>query len=131
MAEIEFLLPTVQYGNVKVRATPEELGLPGVADAATLGTVAAVYLNAFQQGFKRGADIDVDIDDPTTDLSEHTTAVDQIRNDLGATVVEENDTSEVSDDGVNDAPWNKTPTAAVSKPWEQSAKPTEVASIEW
>ena len=63
MAEIEITLPTVQYGNVKVRATPEELGLDSVGDAAALGVAAAVYLTTFTLGFKRGAQIDVDIDD--------------------------------------------------------------------
>src|SRR5438093_8673117 len=60
MAEIEFLLPTVQYGNVKVRATPEELGIDSVQDAGALGVAAAVYLNLFTQGFKVGTQIDVD-----------------------------------------------------------------------
>lgn len=62
MAEIEFLLPTVQYGNVKVRATPEELGIDGVQDAGALGVAAAVYLNLFSQGFKLGAGMDVEYD---------------------------------------------------------------------
>jgi hypothetical protein len=60
MAEIEITLPTVQYGNVKVRATPEELGLESAGDAAALGAAAAIYLNLFQQGFKHGAAMDVD-----------------------------------------------------------------------
>lgn len=63
MAEIEITLPTVQYGNVKVKASPEELGLDSVGDAAALGVASAVYLATFALGFKRGASIDVDIDD--------------------------------------------------------------------
>lgn len=59
MAEIEITLPTVQYGNVKVRATPEELGLQSVADGYDLGVAAAVYLNVFAQGFKKGASLDL------------------------------------------------------------------------
>jgi hypothetical protein len=63
LAEIEITLPTVQYGNVKIRATPEEFGLDSVGDAAALGVAAAVYLTTFTLGFKRGASIEVDIDD--------------------------------------------------------------------
>lgn len=58
MAEIEITLPTVQYGNVKVTATPEELGL-SVAHPGQMGSAVAVYLNLFQQGFKEGAAMDV------------------------------------------------------------------------
>lgn len=59
MSEIEITLPTVQFGNVKVRATPEELGVNDISDSYELGVVAAVYLNLFQQGFKHGATLDV------------------------------------------------------------------------
>lgn len=60
MSEIEITLPTVQYGNVKIRATPEELGLNDISDSYELGVAAAVYLNLFSQGFKYGAALDVD-----------------------------------------------------------------------
>ena len=60
MAEIEITLPTVQYGNVRIRATPEELGVNDIADSYELGVAAAVYLNLFSQGFKQGAQLDVD-----------------------------------------------------------------------
>jgi hypothetical protein len=59
MAEIEMTLPTVQYGNVKVKATPEELGIDNIGDAAAVGAATAVYLNLFSQGWKQGAAIDV------------------------------------------------------------------------
>lgn len=59
MAEIEITLPTVQYGNVKLRATPEELGLEGPADAYALGVQSAVLLNLFTQGFKVGSQLNV------------------------------------------------------------------------
>jgi len=59
MSEIEITLPTVQYGNVKVRATPEELGLHGIDDAYELGAATAVYLNLFTQGYKVGSAMDV------------------------------------------------------------------------
>jgi len=60
MAEIEITLPTIQYGNVKIRATPEELGLNDIADSYELGVAAAVYLNLFGQGFRHGATLDVE-----------------------------------------------------------------------
>ena len=59
MAEIEILFPTVQYGNVRLTATPEELGLDGPAEAYALGVQTAVLLNLFQQGFKVGSTLDV------------------------------------------------------------------------
>lgn len=58
MAEIEITLPTVQYGNAKVRATPEELGVE-LSSPAGVGTAVAVYLNLFTQGFKLGSALDV------------------------------------------------------------------------
>lgn len=58
MAEIEITLPTVQFGNVKVRATPEELGVE-LSSPASVGTAMAIYLNLFTQGFKLGASMDV------------------------------------------------------------------------
>lgn len=63
MAEVEILFPTVQYGNVKLRVTPEELGLDGPADAYAFGVQSAVLLNLFTQGFKVGSQLDVEHDD--------------------------------------------------------------------
>lgn len=60
MAEIEITLPTVQYGNVKIRATPEELGVNDISDSYGLGVAAAVYLNLFTQGYTYGAALDID-----------------------------------------------------------------------
>lgn len=109
MAEIEILLPTVQYGNVKVRATPEELGLASLADAYDVGVASAVYLNVFTQGFKKGATLDVATrgePDPTEAARRH------IESELGST-------TELSDDGQNEdaKPWDK-PVAEAKKPWE-------------
>ena len=59
MAEIEITLPTVQYGNVKVRATPEELGMD-LSDAGAIGHGVAIYLNLFSQGFATGSRADVE-----------------------------------------------------------------------
>lgn len=67
MSEIEITLPTVAYGNVKVRATPEELGVE-LSSPAALGTATAIFLNLFTQGFAVGASMDVTAS-PTEGLS--------------------------------------------------------------
>lgn len=148
MAEIEITLPTVQYGNVKVKATPEELGLDSVADAAALGVASAVYLSAFTQGFQRGAKIDVDIDDsmahagsgPYKGVTE-AQAQRYLNEGLGGvTEIEENQydrkhevlsagLNDYNDDGPGDvqaaaneardaAPWDNPQVDAKPKPWE-------------
>lgn len=58
MAEIEFTIPTVQYGNLKVRATPEELGIDNL-DAYSVGVSAAAWLNLATQGFEYGKTLDL------------------------------------------------------------------------
>jgi len=155
MAEIEFLLPTVQYGNVKVRATPEELGIDSVQDAGALGVAAAVYLNLFTQGFKVGTQIDVDYEathapesaseeappgdpqgaaerlvdgrSPRTADEANEMAKQVIENELGPT-------TELPHDTQGEAPWNST-VDAKPKPWETGkAAPTnavKVAEIDW
>lgn len=58
MAEIEITLPTVQYGNVKIKATPEEWGT--LLDSPhSIGMMTATYINLFTQGFKVGSQMDV------------------------------------------------------------------------
>jgi hypothetical protein len=155
MAEIEFLLPTVQYGNVKVRATPEELGVEGVQDAGALGVAAAVYLNLFTQGFKLGTQIDVDYTGPESASEEappgdpHAAAerladgrsprtVDEA-NEMAKQVIENElgSTTELPHDVQSDAPWTQdSPAVDVKpKPWETGkAAPTnavKVAEIDW
>ncbi len=58
MAEIEITLPTVQYGNVKVRATPEEFGFR-LDEPSTFGMALAVYHASFAIGWQDGAQMDV------------------------------------------------------------------------
>jgi hypothetical protein len=157
MAEIEITLPTVQYGNVKVRATAEELGLEGVQDAGALGVATAVYLNLFTQGFKVGTRIDVDYSGGVTkppspapierveertirqvmsdeDVDTEAEAVALIKSGLGATELGDDyvpDSAESSDD----APWNSPTVDAKPKPWETgTTAPTnavKVAEIDW
>jgi len=148
MAEIEFLLPTVQYGNVKVRATPEELGIDGVQDAGALGVAAAVYLNLFTQGFKVGTQVDVTYDDggpkPPPPAPIERVEVDPeelIKTQLGATTVSEDYTADptVPDDepeGENEnIPWNRQAVDTKPKPWETGTTPPQnvvkVAEINW
>lgn len=140
MAEIEITLPTVQYGNVKVRATPEELGVNDVADAYELGVAAAVYLNLFQQGFKHGATLDVTApqgagQSEVDRVIEETVKAAQILADGlgGATEIET--TSVVEASGI--APWDDSDLKvdAKPKPWETESKPvqsvSELISDEW
>lgn len=137
MAEIEITLPTVQYGNVRVRATPEELGLASLADAYDVGIASAVYLNVFTQGFKKGATLDVAdrgepdprdaVGDPVAAAQRH------IESELGATKVDEYDSAtearEAAQARTADAPWDK-PAPEVKKPWEQGeSKPSAVDAL--
>lgn len=139
MAEIELTLPTVAYGNVKVRATPEELGVD-IASPAAVGTATAIYLNLFTQGFKVGASMDVTAS-PTEGLSaplavaqsevdrviEETVKAAQILADGlgGATEVDEYDSATEAKEQWQDtdyAPWDQK-VAAQPKPWETSTAP--------
>lgn len=141
MAEIEILLPSVQFGNVKVRATPEEFGVD-VADAAAIGAMAAVYLNAFKQGYQQGSAVDVTVDVhvsvPSVKVTENEAqaAVQELQRQLGATVVSEEDTlpePDVPDDEPEEndnIPWNRE-VAAKAKPWENDSKPAKIAEIDW
>lgn len=155
MAEIEILFPTVQYGNVKLRATPEELGLDGPADAYALGVQSAVLLNLFTQGFKVGSQLDVEHDDggpkPPPPAPIERVEVDPeelIKTTLGATTIseeapyaepEEDLYRELPNNGEgpetsDDAPWSQS-VDAKPKPWETGkAAPTnavKVAEINW
>jgi len=139
VAEIEITLPTVQYGNVKVRATPEELGLEGVQDAGALGVATAVYLNLFTQGFKLGTQIDVDYDGgvtkPPTPEPTHEEAQEAL-SQLGTTVLDETPNEpEGEPEAGAQAPWNSPVVDAKPKPWETSgaapAAPVKVAEVNW
>jgi len=129
MAEIEITLPTVQYGNVKVRATPEELGLKSIADGYDLGVATAVYLNVFAQGFKKGASLDLD----APPAASQPTAEEQAQRHLdeglgGVSEVDEYDSAAEAREATQArtakaAPWDKPAVASQSKPWENGAKP--------
>lgn len=142
MAEIEFLLPTVQYGNVKVRATPEELGIRDLSDSYEIGVAAAVYLNLFSQGFKHGSTLDVEAPQAPAQsevdqvIDETLKAAQIIADGLGATEIHEDQS--VVDPGEADdlpatPPWEKVSEEPVpGKPWENGGQaPAKVASINW
>ena len=131
MAEIEITLPTVQYGNVKVRATPEELGLANVSEAYEVGVAAAVYLNVFTQGFKKGATLDVAAPEQSDGTDVHAEAQRLLQESLGATEVDGQD-PEGPGEEPTEAPYDKkvdTP----KKPWEtgETPPPKAVVSSEW
>lgn len=157
MAEIEIVFPTVQYGNVKLRATPEELGLEGPADAYALGVQSAVLLNLFTQGFKTGSQLDVSASQeappgnpqaaadrladgrpPRTVDEASAMAMAVIQQELGATELHEHpedtdpDESAYPNEDIT-PPWEKDSTVdAKPKPWEGgSSKPAKVAAIDW
>lgn len=130
MAEIEITLPTVQYGNVRLRATPEELGIPDISNADQLGIVTAIYLNLFTQGFKTGAQMDVSAPQAPSQsevdqvIDETLKAAQIIAEGLdGATEVEYQGTAEGQQAAVEaetttqSAPWTET-VDAPKKPWE-------------
>lgn len=131
MAEIEITLPTVQYGNVKVRMGPEEMGLSDISDSHALGMTAAVYLNLFTQGFRVGAQMDVSAHQGVVQSDEVSQAQEVLNEGLGG-VTEVSDHVhhfEYGDDngsycecgaeepGIS-PPWDKKPPAASKKPWE-------------
>jgi hypothetical protein len=132
MAEIEITLPTVQYGNIRIKATPEEWGLETIADAPDVGVWAATYLNLFTQGFKHGATLDVDAHlgasqeaapgdpqaaadrladgrSPRTVDEANEMARQVIENELGPT---------------SEVPWDKS-VDSKPKPWETGSQPPE------
>ncbi|HSE46315.1 MAG TPA: hypothetical protein VLA89_13390 [Gemmatimonadales bacterium] len=131
MAEIEITLPTVQYGNVKVRATPEELGVD-IASPAAVGTATAIYLNLFTQGFKVGASMDVTAS-PTEGLKAPQGAEQSESEEVfaGAVATAQEEAQRLLSEGLGGAtevdddaaPWDKPAVDAPAKPWE-----TEVAT---
>lgn len=131
MAEIEITLPTVQYGNVKVRATPEELGLKSLAEAYDVGVASAVYLNVFTQGFKKGATLDVAPPQGASQGVSEVQAQRYLDEGLGG-VTEVQESQSVTDPGeADDAPWNST-VDTPKKPWENEEAPAKpVVSEEW
>lgn len=123
MAEIEITLPTVQYGNVKVKATPDELGLESVEDATGLGIATAVYLNLFVQGFKSGSQMDVSASLGASQPIAEAQAQRYLDEGLGGvTEVSDWPSDEEEDARTGDeytkAPWDEPAVDSKPKPWE-------------
>ena len=141
MAEIEITLPTVQYGNIKIKATPEEWGLGTIADAPDVGVWAATYLNLFTQGFQHGATLDVDAHLGSSQDEDVVKAHEMLAEGLGGvTELDYNDdgpgdVQAAANEARNEAPWSQK-VDSKPKPWETSgaapAAPVKaVASIDW
>ncbi|HEY6021276.1 MAG TPA: hypothetical protein VIY48_15645 [Candidatus Paceibacterota bacterium] len=121
MAKIETTLPTVQYGNVKVTFTPEELGVD-ISDAAAIGVATAVYLNLFTQGFKAGSQMDVSAPVSASQEAPEEKAQAMLDEGLGGVT----ELPEDGDDVEAKAPW-EAKVDAKPKPWETDEKPAPVA----
>jgi len=125
MAEIEITLPTVQYGNIKITATPEEWGLETIADAPDVGVWAATYLNLFTQGFKVGAAMDVDAHLGASQGVTEAQAQRYLDEGLGGvTEVEEHGSADEAKEATRartaGAPWDQK-VDAKPKPWESGS----------
>lgn len=149
MAEIEILLPTVQYGNVRITGTPEEFGVE-LSAPGSIGEMAAVYLNLFTQGFRVGSERDVEYNGTAASgLTPEPEDVDItasriIQGELGATVVVDYSNSDNTDTPTPEdtPPWEGEAKAA-PKPWENQGAPKapvkaldkgerpKVATIDW
>lgn len=97
MAEIEFTIPTVQYGNAKIRMTPQELYelSEGGVSLYDVGMKAMEFLSLVTQGFEAGKSVDFTPQEVTGQYQESPEAEstpDQaeslIKDQLGATTVE-------------------------------------------
>jgi hypothetical protein len=118
MAEIEFTIPTVQYGNAKIRMTPQELYelSEGGVSLYDVGLKAMEFLSLVTQGFEAGKSIDFTPQEVTGQYQESPEPephpitevtpeeAEEIIKTLGATTVE---------------PWTKTPAPSTTpKAWD-------------
>ena len=117
MAEIEFTIPTVQYGNAKIRMTPQELYelSEGGVSLYDVGMKAMEFLSLVTQGFEAGKSIDFAPQNVTGQYQESSEPephpiteaapeeAEEIIKTLGATTVE---------------PWTKTPETPTPKAWD-------------
>lgn len=108
MAEIEFTIPTVQYGNAKIRMTPQELYelSEGGVSLYDVGMKAMEFLSLVTQGFEAGKSVDFTPQEVTGQYQESSEptpeqAEENIKT-LGATMVE---------------PWTQTP-ETTPKAWD-------------
>lgn len=148
MAEIEITLPTVQYGNVRARFSPEEFGLQPtdqLVDPTALGIAVAVYLNLFTQGFKAGSQMDVSapVSAPQGALGPEPRTIDEVLSDEDVDTVAEaqaildkglGGVTEVSaaeaETTTQSAPWTEK-VDAPKKPWETEVTAPAVLDASW
>jgi hypothetical protein len=123
---------------VKIKATPEELGIETIGDAAALGAAAAVYLNVFTQGFKLGSQVDVSATVRAPQAPGVEEAARLLEEGLGGVTELPEGTEDRSHEErpyVEDGkPWDQK-VDAKPKPWEadetQAPKPAVVVSADW
>jgi hypothetical protein len=126
MAEIEITLPTVQYGNVKVRATPEEFGFK-LDEPGAFGYALAIYQTSFTLGFKDGSQVDVVAPSGPSKSDEVTQAQALLNEGLGGvTEVPAAEAETVTES----APWTEK-VDAKPKPWETNVTAPAVLDATW
>lgn len=110
MAEIEFTIPTVQYGNAKIRMTPQELYelSEGGVSLYDVGMKAMEFLSLVTQGFEAGKSVDFTPQHVTGQYQESSEptpeqAEELIKSELGATT---------------EKPWTVNPPKTTAKQWE-------------
>ena len=128
MSEIIFRLPSkaITYGYVEIKATPEELGDPGLlASPDALGQVYAQFVYAFLKGEQKAVQAALSGTADKYEAEAEADAEELIKSQLGATEVEHSVGDTVTVAGTeftkhSDAPWDKK-VQPKAKPWEQKA----------
>jgi hypothetical protein len=130
MAEVVFRLPSkgITYGYVEVRATPEELGDPGLlASPEALGALYAQFTYAFLKGEQAAVQAALSATADKYEAEAEADAEKLIVEKLGgATMANHAVGDTVTVAGMeftkhSDAPWNKPAPQAQAKPWEKKA----------
>ena len=160
MAEIEFGIPTVQFGYLHIKATLEELGMKEY-DPYAIGHAYGVALNLAMQGFEASKKLDLNPGDVTGQYQESSEykvgdkvtvggieftkhsefspelsieqARDVIESELGPTSeVPESSGAGSEKQSVSDgsAPWEGEAPAPKAEPWKTGPK-IKPATIEW
>jgi len=127
MAEVIFRLPSkaITYGYVEIKATPEELGDPGLlASPGALGRVYAEFVYSFLEGERDAVQAALSATADKYEAEAEADADELIKSQLGGV--------EVASDA---APWDKPAPEPTVKPWEKkpgaSTAPAKRATIEF
>lgn len=117
----------IQYGFVEV-----VVDVPEDATPEFLGAHYVNYVHAFLMGEQGGLAgvMAKPVVPPTRD--DDSVAVETIKENLGATVISEQEMAQAAEQVANEKPWEKK-VDAPSKPWETgSSKPeVKVATVDW